>query len=138
MRLPLIIVAIIGIALIAGCDNNDGPLEPELVDILAGSWSGMLDYTISGGVTTPMTLVFNEEGTGWLSVVMTTGSSVYTDDFVAEVGDNIVLNFDVAGESWELVLEGKLIDSSTFEGDIIQRETGEDDIVLGTFSASPS
>ncbi len=138
MRIHIALVFIMVLIVVGGCDSENGPFSMETIDILAGSWNGTLDYSISGGVTTPMTLAFTDEGDGWLSVIMSTGSVIYTDNLVAEVNDKIVMNFDVAGETWELVLEGDLVDSTHFGGEIIRREAGINDITLGTFEASPS
>jgi hypothetical protein len=137
MRIAFIASTIFILICIAGCDGSSGPLSSELVEKLAGNWTGVLDYTISGGVTTPMTLTMTEEKTNWLSALMTTGTATYQDNYVAEVNGTIVMNFVVAGETWELVLEGELTDS-TLEGDIIQREAGKDDIIIGNWVATPS
>ena len=136
MKHILAVISLLLLTGIVGC-NNDGPLDADLVDLLAGSWSGVIDYSESGGAAVPMTLTLTEDGNYKLKAQMATAEAVYEDDFVAEVNDNIVMNFAVAGETWELVLEGQLAGTS-FEGNIIQREAGEDDILLGTWTAVPS
>jgi hypothetical protein len=137
MRYIFVFAAITFFFILPGCDEADGPLDSDLVDRLAGSWTGILDHTLSGGAAIPMVLTLTDVNNYWLTALLTTSEGVYEDDFVVEVGDNIVMNFAVAGVAWELVLEGKLSDS-TFGGDMIRREAGEDDIILGTWMASPS
>jgi hypothetical protein len=119
-----------------GC-NYVGPIDPDLVDTLAGSWSGVLDYTASGGAAVPMVLTFTKEGKYELDARLETTEATYEDEFVVQGAHGLIMNFDVAGESWELLLEGQLNDS-TLDGNIIRGEAGEDDIVLGTWMAMPA
>jgi hypothetical protein len=120
----------------SGCDKFS-PLDADFADLLVGSWSGVLDYTESIGGAVPMSLTFTKDSDDKLHALLTTAEAVYEDDLVTEANDNIVMNFTVAGETWELLLVGKLR-SSSLEGNIIRREAGEDDIVLGVWAAVPS
>jgi len=135
MKAFLLISAFV-LILASGCGNMNEIIDPNIVDDLEGSWTGMLDYTPSGGVATPMTLVFDQKTHYWLDAKMTSGITEYSDNTVTQVDDKVVINFPVTGEDWELILEGKLTSFTKFEGDMIRREAGKDDIALGTFSAT--
>jgi hypothetical protein len=137
MRTIFILLCATIILTFAGCGDTIGQFDPEIVDLLAGAWSGVLDYSASNGAATPMSLVFTPQSSTDLNARLTTGDTYVEDEFVANVNDKIVMNFPQAGKEWELVLEGTLTDS-TLAGDIIQREEGKDDIKLGTWSATPS
>jgi hypothetical protein len=135
MKMFLLVSAFI-LILASGCGNMSDIIDPTVVDDLEGNWAGTLDYTPSGGAVAQMTLGFEQITHYWLSATMTSGITVYSDNVVTQVDDDIVMNFPVASEDWELVLEGKLTTLTKFEGNIVQREAGKDDVALGTFSAT--
>ncbi len=135
----LIVTVVISVLLFScGCNSSKSPLNPSLVDELVGDWTGTLDYTPSGGAATPMTMTLTEFQFYYVRAVMTSGNVIYIDEKVTENdADDLVFNFPVTGETWQLVLEGSL-SGTTLSGEIIQREKDEADIALGTWTASPA
>ena len=132
----LLVLSVVVLLLATGCGGTNPFIDPDKVDHLGGNWAGMLDYTPSGGVVTPMSLAFTPLSHYYMSATMTIGATLYVDNFLDQVDDNIVINFPVTGATWDLVLTGKLTSLTKFEGDIIRREAGKDDIPLGTFSST--
>ena len=131
-----LLISLFAVLLISGCNGMNAVIDPRIVDRLGGAWSGALDYTPSGGVVTPMTLQFEPLSHYYMKGQMTIGSTIYADNFLDQVDDTILINFPVPTASWELILEGKLTTPTKFEGDVIRREAGTDDVALGTFSAT--
>lgn len=137
MRYLFALTTILVLMFIMGCTSSTGVLDPTIVEALTGNWEGTLDYTPSGGEAVAMTIDFNVRSVFWLSAIMVAEGVTYEDDDVANVGDDFEMKFDVPGETWHLVLKGRFA-GTDIEGNIIRRETGTADVILGTWTALPS
>jgi hypothetical protein len=136
MRYLFGLTTILTLMFIMGCTSSTGVLDPEIVERLDGQWEGTLDYTPSGGEAVAMTLEFNVRSVFWLSAIMVSEAVTYEDEDVSNVGDDFEMKFDVPGETWFLVLRGRIA-GTDIEGDIIHRVDGAQDVIIGTWTASP-
>ena len=137
MRYLFALTTILMFLLIAGCTSSTGVLDPAIVEALDGNWEGTLDYTPTGGTEVEMTIEFNVRSVFWLRAIMESEGVTYEDDDVTNVGDDFEMKFDVPGETWYLVLKGRFA-GTDIEGNIIRRQTGTSDVILGTWTALPS
>ncbi len=136
MRYLFTLTTILALLLIAGCDSSTGVLDPILIEQMVGNWEGTLDYTPSGGEEVAMTLEFDLRSVFWLSATMVADSVTYEDDDVVKVDTGFKMEFAVTEETWYLTLTGSFT-GADIGGSIVQREEGQQDVTLGTWTASP-